>query len=251
MVMMKNMIEDSNCQKFDMIWLDPPYFDWETGEKKPDHRDLSFYTMQLLKPNGVVLLCGTIPQLINDYKWWDRFFNVVFEIIQYKKIGGTIPTIWRPMRAHENIWCMIRSNARVSDTKINIKRTAKIKGKKIDKSKLKNAFRISHIENGTILDAAGYIKDVFECEPINLKHPEYLGHPTQKPMFMMSEIIKLVTEEGDWILDPFAGSGTTGYIAEMEGRNCLMMEKEKKYVEIIEKRMSLMKKQEKIDTFIQ
>lgn len=62
-------------------------------------------------------------------------------------------------------------------------------------------------------------------------------HPTTKSIKLMSYLITLGSNKGDVILDPFAGSGTTGIAAEALGRKWIMIEREKEYCEIIEKRI--------------
>lgn len=62
-------------------------------------------------------------------------------------------------------------------------------------------------------------------------------HPTQKPEELLKRIILGFSNEDDVILDPFAGSGTTPYIAKKYDRNFIAIEKEKKYVNAIEKRL--------------
>lgn len=57
-------------------------------------------------------------------------------------------------------------------------------------------------------------------------------HPTQKPLGLLSRIIMASTEPGAWILDPFAGSSTTGIAANLLGRRFLGIEKEEEYVKI-------------------
>ena len=61
-------------------------------------------------------------------------------------------------------------------------------------------------------------------------------HPTQKPIELLKRVILTSTKEGDLILDPMAGTGTTGYVARMLNRNFVMIEKEYNYVEWIKKR---------------
>jgi site-specific DNA-methyltransferase (adenine-specific) len=63
------------------------------------------------------------------------------------------------------------------------------------------------------------------------------GHPTQKPIKLMEWLIKLVTNEGDFVVDCFAGSGTTAVAAELLGRDSLSIEKEAEYVLIIKDRL--------------
>jgi len=63
-------------------------------------------------------------------------------------------------------------------------------------------------------------------------------HPTQKPVELMKWCIENYTQEGDTILDPFMGSGTTGVACVQTGRNFIGIEIEPKYYEIAEKRIA-------------
>jgi site-specific DNA-methyltransferase (adenine-specific) len=55
-------------------------------------------------------------------------------------------------------------------------------------------------------------------------------HPTQKPLSVLSRIIQASTKPGDWILDPFSGSGTTGIAANLLGRKFLGLEIEDEFL---------------------
>lgn len=63
-------------------------------------------------------------------------------------------------------------------------------------------------------------------------------HPTQKPMALMLWCIRLAGESAHTILDPFAGSGTTGVAAKLMGRKAVLVEREERYCEIAAKRLS-------------
>ncbi len=63
------------------------------------------------------------------------------------------------------------------------------------------------------------------------------SHPTQKPIELLKRIIISCTDKGDTILDPFAGSGTTNLVALQYQRNSIGIERDKKYIELIKKRL--------------
>lgn len=63
------------------------------------------------------------------------------------------------------------------------------------------------------------------------------GHPTQKPVALMSWCITLAGDGIQTILDPFAGSGTTGVAAKLLNRKCTLIEKEERYCEIAARRL--------------
>lgn len=63
-------------------------------------------------------------------------------------------------------------------------------------------------------------------------------HPTVKPVDLMAYLIKLVTPPKGVVLDPFAGSGSTGMAAMREGFDCILMEREAEYVADINRRLT-------------
>jgi site-specific DNA-methyltransferase (adenine-specific) len=63
-------------------------------------------------------------------------------------------------------------------------------------------------------------------------------HPAIYPESMARDHIISWSNEGDMILDPFAGSGTTGKVANQLKRNCILIEKELDYINIIRKRLN-------------
>ena len=62
-------------------------------------------------------------------------------------------------------------------------------------------------------------------------------HPTVKPLDLMRYLINLVTKEGQTVLDPFAGSGTTIMAAVALGRTAIAIENDLESVAIMERRM--------------
>lgn len=63
-------------------------------------------------------------------------------------------------------------------------------------------------------------------------------HPNEKPLALIQKLVRLGSRPGDIILDPFAGSGTTGKAAKILGRKAILIEREEKYCEIIVKRLA-------------
>ncbi len=65
-----------------------------------------------------------------------------------------------------------------------------------------------------------------------------IGHITPKPLPLIENIIKHSSNEGDWVLDPFLGSGTTEVACKRLNRKCIGIEKELKYVELARRRVA-------------
>jgi site-specific DNA-methyltransferase (adenine-specific) len=85
-----------------------------------------------------------------------------------------------------------------------------------------------------------YLKDINSASGKygSEKAPSKNNHPTVKPIALMEYLIKLVSREGAVVLDPFAGSGTTGMACKKLNRNFILIEREPEYCKIAEKRIN-------------
>jgi DNA modification methylase len=83
----------------------------------------------------------------------------------------------------------------------------------------------------------GYYKDIWHIQREVETTNEGEHHETVKKPFVVMLPLYHFTKEGDTILDPFAGSGTTGVACKKLNRNCIMIEIEPKHCEIIKKRI--------------
>lgn len=68
--------------------------------------------------------------------------------------------------------------------------------------------------------------------------PDGTTHPTVKPVDLMRWLVRLVTPPGGLVLDPFAGTGTTGEACIVEGFRCVLIEKYEPYAEMIRLRLA-------------
>ncbi len=84
------------------------------------------------------------------------------------------------------------------------------------------------------------LSDVWEIPYLNPKAKERVGYPTQKPVLLLNQILTIVTDEGDLILDPFCGSGTSCVSAKHLNRNFIGIDKSKEAVELALSRLEEM-----------
>lgn len=78
---------------------------------------------------------------------------------------------------------------------------------------------------------------------VNKGGDERTGHQTQKPLALMEILVRLFSNRGELILDPFAGSGTTGVAAVRHGRRFLGWEMNPDYAAITRKRLGATREQ--------
>ncbi len=133
------------------------------------------------------------------------------EIIWHYTGGGRSKKYFS--QKHDTILCYSRSDTatfNIDDVRIPYKETSGYA-----KSGITSAAGKKYMPNplGTPVD------DVWDIPIINPMSKERLGYPTQKPEALLERIIKASSNEGDWVLDPFCGCGTTVSVAERLDRN--------------------------------
>lgn len=81
------------------------------------------------------------------------------------------------------------------------------------------------------------LSDVWEIPYLNPKAKERVGYPTQKPILLLEKIIELASDEGDVVMDPFCGSGTTMVAAKLLNRKFIGMDVSKDAIELSKQRV--------------
>lgn len=81
------------------------------------------------------------------------------------------------------------------------------------------------------------LSDVWEIPYLNPKARERIGYPTQKPLLLLERILRIATNEGDLVLDPFCGSGTTLVAAMLLNRDAIGMDTSDDAIELAKSRL--------------
>ncbi|MEM1688936.1 MAG: site-specific DNA-methyltransferase [Candidatus Hadarchaeales archaeon] len=83
-------------------------------------------------------------------------------------------------------------------------------------------------------------KDIFVDTPGKMIEPDegFINHPTPKPKHFIREILRMFTKEGDLILDPFIGSGSTAVACKQLNRRFIGFEINEKYCQLANRRLS-------------
>lgn len=96
-------------------------------------------------------------------------------------------------------------------------------------------------EDGKVLSNGGKkgvpMLDVWEIPYLNPKAKERTGYPTQKPLLLLERIIQIASREGDTVLDPFCGSGTTLVAATSLNRQAIGIDISEDALEITRQRL--------------
>jgi len=199
--------------KFDLIYIDPPYFLSNDGitcqsgrmvsvnkgswdKSKGFDEDTKFINSWLkvckkvLKENGSIWVSGTLHNIYKvGYLLEKNNYKIVNDIIWYKP--NAPPNLSCKYFTHSHEIVLWARKSIDSKHKFNYER---MKTWNNLKDKLKNKDK--------------QMRSVWSIPIIPKAEKEFGKHPTQKPLELLNRIISSSSKEGDWILDPFVGSGT-------------------------------------------
>lgn len=104
----------------------------------------------------------------------------------------------------------------------------------------KTKYKIGEMGGAELIDnkTGVPLSDVWEIPYLNPKAKERVGYPTQKPILLLEQIIKLASNEGDVILDPVCGSGTTLVAAKLLGRKYIGIDVSEEAVSLTNERLA-------------
>ena len=232
------LMKDIPTGSVDMILCDLPY--GTTACKWDEVIELSSLWTQynrIIKSNGVVALFSSQPfttTLINSnikqyrYNWY--WYKNTPTGLSFAKT--------QPMRVLEDI-CVFYSgactyNKQMVPTKINDRKV--IDGKSNGLGCTASEHNPNYNRTPTILKTKVNPRNVLEFKSV----PNAAGrlHPTQKPVELIEYLINTYTNEGETVLDNCMGSGTTGVACLNLKRNFIGIEKEERYYDVAQERLS-------------
>jgi len=232
---MKNTVIHGDClevmksipdKSIDMILCDLPYgttaCKWDTIIP---FEPLWVQYKRIIKDDGAIVLFGSEP--FSSYLRLSNIKDFKYDWIWNKKLAGNgILAKRQPLKIHEIV--------SVFNSKVYFPQ--KTKGRFRKKMGLKE----SEITGGSSFAKVTENDDYY---PISIQEFSIAGyrtgrlHPTQKSTELCEYLIKTYTNEGDLVLDNCAGSGTTAIAEINTKRNYILIEKEKEYIDIINKRL--------------
>jgi len=203
-----------------------------------------FDVINQVPDKSIDLLLTDPPYLVmNDYEWDKKeinFLDTWIKKIQSKLKDKYIGFIFCDSRLQYEFETILRKYFKIKNRLIWIRKNMSmgrcIKEKFI--SSYEVVFYFGTKELNLSIEWSDERFDSFEyaVPQSNFKEGKY--HPTQKPLELFKRLIKLGSTEGELILDPFAGSGTTGLCCKELNRKCILIEKEQEYIDIIKGRLS-------------
>lgn len=218
----------------DMIFSDPPYFlsndgitcsngkmvsvnkgEWD--KSRGFKEDVTFHKKwikacdRVLKDDGTIWISGTyhcIHQIA--YVLLEMGYYIINEVTWYKP------------NAAPNLGC--RCLTASHETLLWAK-------------KCKTARHTFNYQLAKELNEGKQMRSLWQISTTPKKEKEFGKHPTQKPIKLLDRIIKISTNEGDTILDPFCGSSTTGVAAIMNDRKYIGIDISNEYLELSKNRI--------------
>ena len=213
----------------DLVFADPPYnikkADWDTFESQEKYIEWSIQWIaqasRVLKPEGSLYVCG-FSEILADLKHpASKFFKQCRWLIWHYKNKANLGGDWG--RSHESIIHFRKSKA----IRLNFDDVRMPYGAHTLKYPSHPQAETSAYGKGAKKQRDNWIphpkgakpKDVIEipttCNGMGEKTP----HPTQKPEELLRKFILASSNEGDLVIDPFSGSGTTVVVAEQLNRH--------------------------------
>ena len=215
--------------KFDMIFADPPYFlssggisvqsgkivcvdkgDWDKSMSADEINAFNLKWLSLcrekLKDNGTIWISGTYHNIFSVANCLTQLGYKILNVIT-----------WAKTNPPPNISCRYFTYS--TEFIIWARKSEKV-------PHYYNYELMKHINGDT------QMTDVWRLPAIAPWEKTCTKHPTQKPLGLLSRIIMASTKPDAWILDPFAGSSTTGIAANLLGRKFLGIEQEEVFAKI-------------------
>lgn len=224
-------------KSIDMIFADPPYFlsnggisvhsgkmvivdkaEWDKGMATEDklryNRKWIGLCRDLLKDDGTIWISGTLHNIY--------YIGVALELEGFSIINNIT---WRKLNPPPNI----STRAFTHSTETILWARKQLRPNK----KGKHQFNYKDMKE---INGGKQMKDVWEYPLTKPSEKKQGKHPTQKPLSLLERIILSSTKEGDLVLDPFCGSGTTGIATSMHKRSFIGIDNVEEYLEISKKR---------------
>jgi site-specific DNA-methyltransferase (adenine-specific) len=214
--------------KADAVISDPPFgntsCDWDVALPL----DRFWEVMECkAKPtaNFVLFGCGKFSvDLVNSKRKWYRY-----DLIWYKNNKvGFLNANKMPLRNHESIMVFGQPGFRDAATYNPQKSLGRRAG--ITTNNLRGGIYTCKGRYTSVSDGTRHPCSVLPFDNDKSKHPGL--HLTLKPLALMEFLVKSYSNEGDTVIDPFMGSGTTGIAALQNNRRFIGIEKERHYFDI-------------------
>lgn len=245
----REILDRIDAETFQAIIADPPYFQVLLGEEWDNqwHSEEDYLTWtedwikkcgRVLKDDGLFFIFG---QLGKREHLWLHLCSMATRILQFHDMLIWDRAVGYNERSDSFTPCyeMILVLRKTKDAKPYFDKDAvrisyddaTIKQYLKDKRYKDLEARKTHLEKGK------YATNILRVPSLKGSSKEKVGHPSQKPIKLIEMLVLSATREGDKILDPFLGSGTTALVCQNLNRNFTGIEIDEKYIEMTKDRL--------------
>lgn len=237
-------LDKINAESIDMIFADPPYFlsndgisnsggkvvsvnkgEWDKidslEEKHTFNRTWIRKAKRVLKPNGTIWITGSLHNIYS--------VGMALEQDGFKILNNIT---WQKTNPPPNLSCRYFTHS--TETVLWARKDSKT-------ARHYYNYELMKERNG-----GKQMKDVWTGPLTPSKEKRFGKHPTQKPEYLLEQIILASTQQGDLILDPFVGSGTTCVVAKRLGRRYIGIDEERNFLDIAIKRLEAVNNETKL-----
>lgn len=242
-----NILAQLPENSIDMIFADPPYNlsnggfsvqagrrvsvdkgNWDKSRGFEDDYDFHYKWIEacrrVLKPHGTLWVSGTYHSI---YQCGHALQSLGYHVLN--------DIAWFKPNASPNLSCRFFTASH--ETIIWVRK----------EKKAKHVFNYQEMKEGNwsedqLKKPGLQMRSVWSVGTPKPEEKKFGKHPTQKPLFLLRRIILASTNKGDIVLDPFAGSSTTGIASAMNGRKYIGIDMESKYLDLSRKRFEDIRK---------
>ena len=235
-------MNELESESIDFVFADPPYFlsndgftvksgkavsvnkgGWDKSEGFESeiafHESWITECLRVLKPNGTIAISGTYHSIYKcGYLLQKLDCRIINDVTWFKPNGAPALAGRNFTASHETILWASKAQ------------------------KAKHTFNYSlsrdwEVSNDLIYRRGKQMRSVWSIPTTPKREKVFGNHPTQKPLELMKRLIALCSLEGDTVLDPFCGSGTTGVACVSLGRNFLGIDLDQSFLDLATKRI--------------
>jgi DNA modification methylase len=228
-------------ESIDLVLTDPPFMISREMKITRSRNPLKHYKF---KGKDIELYFGKWDVFENEEKYWEFTYNWLNEVWRVLRKGGHLLVFFDKFKITPLVKWIKDHNGIARQPLFWIKENPVPMARKVS---FMNAVSLifwatkysTSRKYATFNYELGQHPD-YEFAPICSGHEryDYGFHPTQKPEKIVKWLISYLSKEGDIILDPFLGSGTTMKVARDLNRNCIGIEINPEYIEITKKRLN-------------
>lgn len=227
----------------DLLIIDPPYNIYKTfnstvyrskgvDEYASWFEDIIIKLKPALKTDASIYVCSDWFTSISIATVLQKHFKIRNRITWEREKGRGAKSNWK--NSSEDIWfCTVSNKYQFNSEKVKLLK--KVIAPYRDENGIPKDWKFENGTNYRLTFPSNLWNDI--SVPF-WSMPENTEHPTQKPEKLIAKLIMASSKKGDYVFDPFAGSGTTLVTAKKLGRNYTGIEIDNEYACITEKRLN-------------